>query len=963
MQILSELHSFFSPVARALAKTLSLGFTISLSLCNAETSMPQSIDFNRDIRPIFISHCTACHGGVKQAGDLSFVYADSAMNVIDPGDPDCYLMQRIIDTDDESRMPPPEHGPRLPQYEVDLLTQWIEEGAQWGGHWAYVNPRHHDAPKVSTPDWVRQPMDAFVLAKLDELEIKPSKDETPTRWLRRVSLDLIGLPPTAAEQRSFLAQHSSAPEAAASKVVDRLLASPHFGEHWASVWLDQVRYADSRGYGEDSFRTVWKYRDWVINAFNQDMPYDQFSIHQLAGDLLPDANIQSRVATAVHRLTHTNEEGGTDDEEFRVTAVLDRVNTTWQTWMGTTFGCVQCHSHPYDPFGHDEYYRFAAYFNSTADCDFSDDWPNLDVPVDPMDYEVANQLDDQIRALKYQTWKQEHDLTSDAQQWQALRIANVKSEKATKVVVDPKEDWDEYHTVGTVSNHSHVTVDLKIPELKGSVTGIRISALPLDPKKALADAEVGFVMSHISARGVDKDGKEHPIPLVLVCGDEPFPIYDPAESLNDESRLGFAAFSRVHHRRDVVVIPETPADLSGMKSLRLTIKHKVWDLASFILMTRRAHFALSTDPELAELTTNEPLVASRKRLNELQDQRAKIESSPTPILRERIDSLTRPTHRFIGGLFLTKGEEVTPGVPVSLHKVNPTDELPDRLAMAKWVVGKDNPLTARVAVNRLWARLFGQGLVTTEEDFGSSGTAPSHPDLLDDLAVRFRDDYRWSVKQLLREIVLSSTYRQKSKARTDLDPPDASNQWLARGPRHSLPAETVRDQMLAISGLLSDKMYGPPVEPPLPPGVWKARRGTWKTPGVGHPDRYRRSIYTKIKRSVPFPIFAAFDAPSRDFCVPKRLRSNTPLQPLMLLNDRGFVECAESFADLMQKRSEDLKEQIDYGISRATCRQAESSEIERLVKLHGQLAEDSNAEVALNQVAAVILNLDEIITK
>ena len=924
-------------------------------------TLPDQVDFNEHIRPIFTHHCTACHGGVKQAAELSFVYQDTLENVIEPGDPNnSYLLMRILDEDEESRMPPADHGPRLSEEEVALLREWIDQGAKWHGHWAYELPHRQASPAVSQSNWARQPMDSFVLQQLDQRGITPAPDERPERWLRRVTLDLIGLPPSLEERKAFLDDHHDRGEPAFAAVVDRLLESPRFGERWASVWLDQVRYADSRGQGEDSPRVIWKYRDWVIDALNKDMSYDQFTIRQIAGDLLPDCKIDDQIATAVHRLTHSNEEGGTDDEEFRIAAVLDRVNTTWQTWQGTTFGCVQCHSHPYDPFLHEDYYKFVAFFNNTADCDLDDDWPLIDTPTEMSDYPRMTELNRKIEQITRSLWETMWEEAAAPEKWTPLRIDKVKTNNRVKLIVEPQEEWDEYRTEGTISSGTMVDLQMPLPKTLKQVTGVRITALPLDPIKAVSESEWGFVMSNIRADLIVPDQKSVQLNISRVYCDEPFPKFDPHQSLNKEKE-GFAAFSRIHYLRQAVLVFDTPSEVPQGTTLRLRIKHNWLYLAAFPLLTRRAHFAASDDPSLMTIGEDELLSRQQEELSALEEERQAIPTVETPILRERESNLSRPTHVFTRGLFLTKGDEVDADVPRSLlADVTP---MKDRLSLAQWLVSDENPLTARVAVNRFWARMFGVGLVATEEDFGSTGDTPSHPELFDDLAVRFRVDYGWSVKKLLREIALSSTYRQSSRIRPELLEADANNRWLARGPRHSLPAETLRDQMLAISGLLSNKMYGEPVQPPLPPGVWKARRGEWNTPKPGDEDRYRRSVYTYVKRSVPYPMHVTFDAPSRDVCQPKRLRTNTPLQSLILLNDSGFVECAQTFAQNMREHCDNPSQQIEYGLLAATCREPSEGEVERLLKLYDQVTATSGPEIALQTVASVLLNLDEVITK
>lgn len=936
---------------------------LTAPICFAIDSAPGgAIDFNKQIRPILTKHCTECHGGVKQAGDLSFVYEDSVENVVEKGSPeDSYLIERVVDQDDEYRMPPPGHGPRLAEQDVELLKRWIKQGAEWSKPWAFTMPTRHAKPKVSQEDWPRQPFDYFVLNRLEQSGIQPALDERPTRWLRRVTLDLIALPPTLEERSAFLDDLSQRGEPAYATVVDRLLSSPRFGERWASVWFDLVRYADSRGQGEDTPRDIWKYRNWVIDALNNDMPYDEFTIKQIAGDLLPDATIEDRLATAVHRLTHSNEEGGTDDEEFRIAAVLDRVTTTWQTWQGVTMGCVQCHDHPYDPIEHEEFYKFTAYFNNTADCDLEDEWPTLAVPLDPTDYPKAGDLDRRIARLTEELWEYEWRRAHQDANWSPSRISAAKTLNATKVVIESKPTHDQYHTIGTVSKYTTITVELPLASDTAPITGVRLTALPLKAEAPTADAEVGFVMSKISLSIKDgKSGKSKPVSMARLVGDEPFPYSPPGESLEDNN-TGFGAFTRMNHVRNVVALPTEPIIANGDSKLVISVRYNVFNLAAFVLVARRGEFALTSDENLAGLAKDEEILKREAELKKLRDQRAAIKSIATPVMAERPDHLARPSRVFIRGLFLTKGDSVEPGVPGSLG--GDGAPIADRLALANWLVSDNNALTARVAVNRFWARMFGVGLVETEEDFGSAGELPSHADMLDDLAVRFREDHAWSVKSLLREVALSRTYRQSSQIRPDLLEQDSANRLLARGPRHSLPAETLRDQMLAISGLLSTKMHGAPVHPPLPPGVWKARRGTWKTPPVGDKDRYRRSVYTYVKRSVPFPTYAAFDAPSRDFCITRRLRSNTPLQPLMLLNDSASVECAQAFAQLMEEQPGKIVDQIAWGFLRSTCRDPHPTELEELRSMYDELSAAENQEFALQSVAGVLLNLDEVITK
>lgn len=928
------------------------------------------VSFSQQIRPILNMHCTACHGGVKQAADISFVYRDQVLPpdgwIVEPGDPEAsILIERILSDDPDDMMPPPDHGKKLSVKEVQLIRDWIKQGAVWTDHWAFELPQKHEVTVTMNADLGKQRIDQFVLAKLKEEGIERAPDENPSRWLRRVTLDLTGLPPTISQRNSFLTQQSEVGEIAYSEAVDRLLKSPAFGERWASVWLDQVRYADSKGLGIDGRRNVWKYRDWVVSAFNHDMPYDDFTIKQIAGDLLPKRTAGDLIATAAQRLTQSNEEGGTDDEEFRIAAVLDRVSTTWQTWQGMTFGCVQCHSHPYDPFKHTDFYQFAAFYNNTSDCDLNQDWPVYQAPTNESDYKLADQLDRKIEKLRDQIWNSEFKALSDPAAWKPLVGLKAQTTNATKVSVARVNDHDEFRTVGTVSRNTGFVLEAAVPIDLQKLTAIRLVARPLDPETAVADSEWGFVLSSVKAQLlVPGEDKPRQLKLSRLLIDEPNPFYNPQDSLNAKNNNGFAAFSRIHYSRQAALVLETPVDVPEGSKVRVELANNVLILASFPLVMRRGHLAVSDDSRFTELATGEKTASRRIQLSELKKKRGQIKSISIPVLDERPERLARTQHLFIRGLFLTKGELVQPGVPESMAPME-AGKPANRLAMANWMVSDRNPLTARVAVNRFWARLFGTGLVATEEDFGSSGETPSHPKLLDDLAWRFQHEMDWSIKTLLREIALSSTYRQSSRIRPELIEQDPANRLLARGPRARLSAEMVRDQALAVSGLLSSKQAGPPVHPPIPGGVWRpfAASDKWQTPEVGNAERYRRSLYTYTKRSIPYPMFAAFDAPSREFCTPRRLPSNTPLQALMTLNDATFDECATALAnEMVQQGGANLEAQIRYGFLKITCREIRKNELQQLVSLCDPL-DKSEAAMKLKPVALIMLNLDEFLTK
>ncbi len=666
-------------------------FWLSAPCPSAE--VPPAVDFDREVRPIFTKHCTSCHGGVKKAADLTFVYPQPILAVVEPGDPEnSLLLERVTEPDDELRMPPPEHGPRISPAEIATLRQWIAEGAKWQPQWAYRPPQRRPPPKVAKTNWPRQPIDAFILQAQQQQGLQHAADETPEKWLRRVSLDVIGLPPTLAERAEFLADLTANQELAYEQVVDRLLASPRFGERWASVWFDLVRYADSRGQGEDSHRDIWKYRDWVIEALNNDLPYDEFTTKQIAGDLLPDATISDRLAAAVHRLTLTNEEGGTDDEEFRVAAVLDRVATTWQTWQGTSVGCAQCHDHPYDPIQQVEYYQSTALFNTTADCDLTEDWPTLAVPLNREDYARATQLDREIEAIQEQLWRTQWERSHQQAQWKRTRMSSAKTSNGTPIQVKPLTEHDEYLVTGAVVANPTITVTLTPPKELKTITGVRLNLLPLNEETVRKDAEVGFILSEVTVTVHSAaTGKSQRVEIARVIGDEPFPIYDPNRSL-DRDNEGYGAYTRVNHPRSAVLLPTEPVKLAPGDTVSIAGRYGIFDLAAFSLIPKRASFELSPDESLTQLKDDTQVASDSQRLTDLRSERAKIASIATPVIIEQPAQLRRDSHLFIRGLFLTKGEQVGGGVPDSLNPEGTA--VPNRLAFANWITNPENPLTA-----------------------------------------------------------------------------------------------------------------------------------------------------------------------------------------------------------------------------------------------------------------------------
>ena len=802
------------------------------------------VDFNRDIRPILNERCIVCHGGVRRQGGFSLLFrseatdtSESGKRAIVPGDAGASeMMRRITLNDPDERMP--QEGDPLSPDEIKKLRRWIKQGAPWADHWAYVKPVARDLPSVSDPPWPRNGIDAFILARLDQENLTPSPQADCSTLLRRVNLDLIGLPPAPGEVDAVCTD--PAPDAY-EQFVDSLLASPHYGERWAAMWLDLARYADSQGYEKDNYRSIWRYRDWVIDAFNRDLPFDQFTIEQLAGDLLPRPTEAQILATAFHRNTMTNAEGGTDDEEHRVAAVIDRVNTTWEVWQGTSFGCVQCHSHPYDPFRQEEYYSFFAFFNNTVDWDQDHERPI--VSMFPEGREAAGQaLLVEIREIEQQM------------------IAAVSA----PAMIEARRDWEGR---------------LDEPEVVGKM-----------------------------------DGRWQ---------NEVLRIVRTPEAKRDDAQQAFLRF----------VFAEVHPDLEALRDQRRAARQKVRDL--------------------------KPIT--------------------TPVMQEAPEGKSRTTHVFDRGNFLVRGEEVQPGVPGTMPPM-PDDAPKNRLGMARWLVSPDNPLTARVMVNRFWERLFGTGIVETLEDFGTEGLPPSHPSLLDWLALEFMHEHQWSVKALLKQIVTSATYRQTSRVTPELMERDPQNRLLARGPRVRLSAEQLRDQALAVSGLLQPTMYGPSVMPPQPPGIWRSPyNGTdWAT--SDGEDRHRRGIYTYWRRTSPYPSMVTFDSPSREFCVSRRIRTNTPLQALVTLNDPVYVEAARALALRMIEDSDNFDDRLRTGYRLALAHDPAPAKLAVLRAFYDEAAlhyrenpddglalaaadSDDEAMAALTAVANVILNLDEFITK
>lgn len=884
----------------------------------------EKIDFNAEIRPILNNKCITCHGGVKKNGGFSLLFREEALAkgesgeyAIVPGKPgESEMIKRLTHHDPEFRMPL--DAPPLSDEEIKKLTTWIKQGAEWQDHWAYIKPEEKPLPEVTATNWPKNGIDQFILKKLEDEGLQPSPETDKTTLLRRVSLDLTGLPPTTAQVDSFLQDKS---ENAYEKAVDRLLASPHYGERWAGMWLDLARYADSKGYEKDDFRNIWRYRDYVIESFNKDLPFNQFTVEQLAGDLLPEPTEQQLIATGFHRNTTNNDEGGTDDEEFRNSAVIDRVNTTWEVWQATTMGCVQCHSHPYDPFRQEEYYKFFSFFNNTRDEDTPNEAPTL----------TSFKPEDEPKIEQVKEWIQTHAPDKE------------KEAQATKFVNLLK--------IGEPKIHSHDFDSL----VKSA----------LSDGKYLAADNGGFAR----LRKVNLHGKTQ---LLMSYGTQTNDVTVDIrkDGLEGES-IGTLKLEGTGSRWKFTVKAYTIESLQGVHDLYFVFKDPN---ATGVICT------------IEWLVVEDPLPgAGEKGYAEIQKQFIDLFNLPglekTPILIENNQDFRRKTFVFTRGNWLMPGKEVQSDVPASMPSL-PKDSPKNRLAMAKWMVSPQNPLTARVAVNRFWEQLFGTGIVETLEDFGSQGMKPSHPELLDYLALQLMHEHKWSIKKLLKQMVMSATYRQSSKVSTELQEKDLYNRLLARGPRVRLSAEQVRDQALTVSGLLSRKIGGQSVMPPQPEGVWQIVYSgrQWKT-SEGE-DAFRRGVYTFWRRSTPYPSMVSFDSPVREICVSRRIRTNTPLQALVTLNDTVYIMAARGLAQRMMKESDEkLENQLKTGYKLATLREPSAAKLnilkdlyskseayykakpEEVIHMAGNNEKPDKHMASLTVVANAILNLDEVITK
>jgi mono/diheme cytochrome c family protein len=1128
------------------------------------------LDFNRDIKPILSDKCFRCHGPdpAERKGGPDGLRLDNAAGAAEDlggyraivaGQPEqSELVKRIASTDPDEIMPPPASGKKLSPREIAALSEWVRQGGAYAVHWSYVKPARPELPAVKRPDWVRNPIDRFILARLEAEGLEPSPEADRYALVRRLALDLTGIPPTLAEVDAFV---GDADPQAYEKLVDRLLAEPAYGEYWAHLWLDLARYADSAGYADDPPRTIWLFRDYVIRSLNANKPFDTFSIEQIAGDLLPDPTAEQLVATAFHRNTLTNNEGGTNDEEFRNVAVVDRVNTTLAVWMGTTIACAQCHTHKFDPLTQEEYFRLFALFNNTADADRGDESPLYSIYSDEQQRDRAKWqaelagLEQSLRnppadvLAAQQRWDQDFPREF---KWQSLHPAAASSQAglATMIAAD-----DSVHVAAGAANDTD-TIEIASPP--GSLRALRLEALPEDslPSKGPGHADGNFVLTRLAAliappanqtlagryvrielpgkgrmlslaevqvfrgsdnvarRGVasqsstDYDGSpqlaldgntdgnyaaakstthtaasddpwwqvdlqsEQPLDRIVVwnrtdgglggrlvdfrivlLGEARQPVWEQtvavapnpssefslsglrsvefSAAVADYAQPGFDAGSAIKNADPkekgwavggqtgkphvLTLLTKAPIEIVAGSKLIVTLeqasKNANHTLARFRLSASddvRAGEVARTPPAVVEVLglpasertaaqaellarhfqdTAAELQPLRDQIAALSKQIAELKPQTVPIQRELPVPQRRITKLQHRGNYLDLGQEVSPGTPAIFPPLAAGASV-DRLALARWLVDPDNPLTPRVIANRYWEQIFGIGIVASSEDFGSQGDQPVHPQLLDWLATELVRS-KWDTKALLRLLVTSAAYRQSSRVTPELEERDPENRLLARGPRFRLAAEVVRDQALAVSGLLSAKMYGPPVKPPQPAlGLSAAFGGgvDWQTsPGE---DRYRRALYTTWRRSSPYPSMATFDAPNREVCTVRRIRTNTPLQALVTLNDPVYVEAAQALARRMATEGgSNPAERVRFGFRLCLARPPQAAEAARLLALYEhirarfesapqeavRLATDplgpappelNVAELAAwTVVAGVLLNLDETLMK
>jgi hypothetical protein len=1037
---------------KAILCTVFVGALLYLADTGESSSSPQlpasrSVDFIRDIQPILKQNCYGCHGTQRANGQLRLDSKVTALQggvsgkVIDPGNSkQSLLIQRLLGQKDMPRMPL--GGEPLSQQQIAVLSSWIDEGARWPDeagapeagpqkHWAYIKPVRPQAPAVMKASWVRNQIDNFVLARLEKEGLAPSPEASKETLIRRLSLDLTGLPPTIDEIDSFLTDRNPN---AYERVVDRLLQSPHYGERWARPWLDLARYADTNGYEKDRRRAAFHYRDWVIDALNRDMPFDRFTIEQLAGDMLPGATIEQKIASGFHRNTMFNEEGGVDQEEALWETIVDRVNTTSTVWLGTTLACAQCHNHKYDPFTQREYYQFFAFFNNTA-YDFEGDPRISEQKLIETRLELPNsgqaakkrEIDDEIARLEALLKGPHPELESAQADWER----HIVDAAPNWIVLEPTalsssggatlETLGDKSILVTGANPRQDTYTIRAKsDLKG-ITGVRIEVLP-DPRLPRGgpgrDVDGNFFLTGLEveiAPASASTGLQR-VSFLSAAADDSLRggAYDVKNLLRTKpGPFGWAIDATMEPNRvprQAVLVPREAFGFEGGTTILMRLKHEL-DTAprgigrfrlsitthkepvSIVNISARIRPLIGIPLEQRTKEQNDSVAAyyrsispqlkvTRDRIAELKRSVDKLGIMTALVMQERQLADKPSTHLRVRGSYTNKGDPVFAGVPATLHQF-PESQLATRLGLARWLVSENNPLVARVTVNRFWEQFFGRGIVETTEDFGTQGERPSHPELLDWLATEFMRQ-GWSMKALHRTIVTSATYRQSSRVSSALLERDPYNRLLERGPRFRMEAEMVRDVTLAASGQLSLKIGGPSVFPPQAEGIWNIPYNDDRWIESQGEDRYRRGLYTFIRRTSPYPSLTTFDAPSREFCTVRRVRTNTPLQALTTLNDPAFFDAARALAKrILKDGGADLRARIEHGFRLCVARRLKPEELTRLVMLYGlqvqrfrsdlssaaAVSKEGSRDTDIAELAAwtmvsnVLLNLDETLTK
>lgn len=987
-----------------------------------EDSLPDQVDFNFHIKPILSDRCFACHGPDADAREADFrldteegafaaLSKESDKYAIRAGKlTESEVWHRIISQDPEITMPPPESNLSLTGKEIALIGKWIDQGATWKKHWSFIAPRESDLPEVKDEKWVTNPIDRFVLAKLEKEGLTPNAQTHKEALIRRLSFDLTGLPPTLEEIDDFLQDNSAD---AYEKIIDRLLNSPAYGERMAVDWLDVARYADTHGYQADRERRMWPWRDWVIKAFNNNMPYDEFSRWQLAGDLLPNATREQILATAFNRNHMQTEEGGSVEEEFRTEYVADRSITTSRAFLGLTLECARCHDHKYDPISQKEFYSFFGFFNSVDESGQTSHFTDA-VPV-PTLLLSDEQVENRIKVLSQQIESLEKESNKDPTGFEKWLETKYPTSLPLRKGLQGHFSFDAIKQ-NKITNHANRSLPAHLVDAPILTEGKQGKALKMSGENGLSFKDLGvfsrsdpFSLS-IWVKATEKLDRAvivHRTQAVLDAGSRGYELMIdkgkislalthmwPHNEIRKLSKIDFPTQEWVH----LAMTYDGSSKASGLKlymngketsmdiirdnlhkdilyervEVNLTLGYRfrgkgfknglvdefriyarnlsaleiaeLHTKGSFKKIRKKEQLALTEKKLLQDYYTknHDPVfLKTNAELQKLRKEETKLIDTVSEIMVMKDLPMQRPTFVLTRGAYDQPADEVKPNTPAAVLPFS--EELaPNRLGLAKWLFDKENPLTSRVMVNRIWQMHFGKGLVSTPEDFGNQGALPTHPALLDYLAIRFRES-GWDIKALHKLILQSSAYRQSSIVSQELRELDPENNLLARGPSFRLPAEMVRDQALASSGLLVQKLGGPSVKPYQPDGLWKEKSGRAYIPDKGE-GLYRRSLYTFWKRTSPPPNMITFDASERNVCIVKRQATSTPLQALVLLNDVQFTEAARVLGEKMMQTSPEMQEQIIFAFRSLTAREPRKDELKVLENLYSQQLAEFNQE-------------------